>query len=62
MPAKVKPIPDGQRAATPYLSASNAAEMSGQSWDISIGIEEVSPAENAETFQRTCQPWLRFIQ
>lgn len=27
MPAKVKPIPDGERAATPYLSVSNAAEM-----------------------------------
>jgi PhnB protein len=27
MPAKVKPIPEGERAATPYLIVSNAAEM-----------------------------------
>jgi PhnB protein len=27
MPAKVKSVPDGERAATPYLIVSNAAEM-----------------------------------
>lgn len=27
MPAKVKPIPEGECAATPYLSVSNATEM-----------------------------------
>jgi PhnB protein len=27
MPAKVKPIPDGERAATPYLIVSNATAM-----------------------------------
>lgn len=27
MPPKVKPIPEGERAVTPYLSVSNAAEM-----------------------------------